>query len=101
MYWLKGVLFLASPIYRSDPPQLLPVGLCERRCLRFTDAYNPEQLEGSNTNSNCKNYLAFIAKCLAQSWISSDMCRATNGAHTKLAEGMKKLFRLFFTIVCI
>jgi hypothetical protein len=28
------------------------------------------------------------------------VCWATNGAHTELAEGMKKLFHLPFTIVC-
>jgi hypothetical protein len=30
-----------------------------------------------------------------------DVCRATNGAHTELAKGMKKLFELLFTMVCI
>jgi hypothetical protein len=51
--------------------RLFPVGLCERWHLSSVNAYNPEQLEGSNTNSDYKNWLAFIAKCLARSRISS------------------------------
>jgi hypothetical protein len=30
-----------------------------------------------------------------------DVCRATNGAHIELAQGTKKLFELFFTMVCV
>jgi hypothetical protein len=47
------------------------VGLCERQGLHSGNAYNPEQHKALNMNSNCKNWSAFIAKCLAQSWIFS------------------------------
>jgi len=43
-------------IWPCLPPRLLPVGLCERWDLRFTSACNPEQLEGSNTNSDWKKW---------------------------------------------
>jgi hypothetical protein len=39
--------------------------------LRSANAYKPEQLEGSKTNSDFKNQSAFTAKCLARSRLSS------------------------------
>jgi hypothetical protein len=70
----EGPHFLAFAISRSEqiwPPQLFPLGVCERWGLRSANAYNPEQLEGSNTNNDCKNWWAFIAKYLARSRILS------------------------------
>jgi hypothetical protein len=43
--------------FPPPPPRLFPVGLCERWGLRSANAYNPEQLEGSNTNNDCNNWL--------------------------------------------
>ena len=45
--------FLTSTISRYEPCQCY-VRLCERRGLRSTKTHNPAQLEGSNTNRNCK-----------------------------------------------
>jgi hypothetical protein len=57
-------------------PHLTPLefflwGLSERWGLRSASAYNPEQLEGSNTNRDYKNWLAFIEKCSALSPVPS------------------------------
>ena len=45
------------------PPWLLPVRLSERWGLHPMNAFNTE-LEGSNTNGNCKKWTASIARCL-------------------------------------
>jgi len=62
------VHFLASAISKSDLPRLFPVGLCERWGLRSENAYKTEELEGSKTNSDCKNWSAFIARSQISSW---------------------------------
>jgi hypothetical protein len=51
-------------------PSNIPVGFCERWGLRSANAYNPEQIEGSNMNSDRKTWPGFSAKCLARSRIS-------------------------------
>jgi len=64
--WIGSCLSLDWPPQSpDDPPRLFPVVLCERWGLRSASACNPEQLEGSNTNSDCKNWSAFITKCFA------------------------------------
>jgi hypothetical protein len=71
------------------------MGLYERCGLLSANAHNPEQVQGSNTKCECKNWSAFIAECLARSQLSPDMCRAADGAHTELAQSMKKTELLF------
>jgi hypothetical protein len=62
---------LASLISRSDPFRTFPVGLREIWGLRHASGYNTEQAEGSNTNSDCKNWTAFTVEVLARSQILS------------------------------
>jgi hypothetical protein len=53
--WPSGVHILTSMISRSDSPWFFPVGICKRWLLNSANAYNSEQLEASNTNSDCKS----------------------------------------------
>jgi len=100
MDWPSGVHFLASVISKSDPTRLFPVGLCERWSLCSTNAYNPEQLEGSNMNSECKNWSVFIAKCLAWSQISSWCVQGSKWRTYWTFTGNEKDFLSYFSQWC-
>jgi hypothetical protein len=86
------VHFLASAITRSDAPCLFPMGPSERWGLHSTNAYNPEQPEGSNINSNCRNWSAFIAECLAWSRISSWCLQGNKYSTSWTCKGYEKNF---------
>ena len=83
---------LASLISRSDLLRTFPVGLREI-CLRCASAYNTEQIEGSNTSSNCKNWTAFTVECLARSQILFSSAQDDKwSTHLTCKEHGKKFF---------
>jgi hypothetical protein len=58
--WAKGGSLPDLRHRHIWPLRRHPVRLCEKRCVRSATAYNREQLEGSNTNCDCKNWTDFI-----------------------------------------
>lgn len=84
------VHFLASLVSRNDTPQLLSIGLCERWGLCSANAENPEQLEGSNTYSNCKTEQPLLQSVWYKIKYHLDVCRTTNEVYFEFAQGIKK-----------
>ena len=60
-------------------PVLFSVRLCERWGLRSANAYNVEQLERSNRNSDCKTERPLLSNVWNKTEHRVYWCRATNG----------------------
>jgi hypothetical protein len=59
-------------------PRLFHVGLCERCGIRSANSYNPDELEGSNTNSVAKIDQPLLQNVQHEVEYCLDVCRTLN-----------------------
>jgi hypothetical protein len=104
-YWISSYLSGFSWEVSTSCPPLSP----DQKALIFScgaswkiiSAYKPEELEGSNTNSNCKILSVFTAKCLLPKRIFRwcGQVRKQSKYWTCIRDA--KTFELLFTTVCV
>jgi hypothetical protein len=95
-----GVYFLASAISRSDPLEFFLCGFVKNEIYVLPMPKTLKDLTDRIRTATANTDQPLLQNVWHEVEYHPDMCRATNGAHTELSQGMKKkLFELRFTMV--